>query len=127
MSSETTWLKSEFGYPVAVLGTALDAAAAPLRHLDDPAAPRPVPGELVNRVLRVFVSTTKPVQAQLAALARTDPGGVVADALLHVRRAFGHFCADNGLLEGRAELLAARASLEVPAPPPDPVPEHPRP
>ena len=103
-----------------VLTIALDAAVSPLRHLDDPTGPRPVPGEVVNRVLRAFVSTTKPVQAQLAELAHGDPGGPVARALLHVRRAFGHFCADNGLAEGRAELLAARASLDDPTPIPQP-------
>ncbi len=112
MDVETTNSPSETLSPAAVLGMALEAAAAPLRHLDDPAGPQPVPGEVVNRVLRVFVGTTKPVQAQLAALAHTDPNGNVAKALLHVKRAFRHFCSDNGLTEGRAELLAARASLE---------------
>jgi hypothetical protein len=120
MNKETTQWATETGDPTAVLGTALDAAVSPLRHLDDPSVPRPVPGELVNRVLRVFVSTTKPVQAQLADLARTDPAGEVAKALQHVRKAFGHFCADNGLVEGRAELLAARACLDDPSPIPQP-------
>ncbi|MCS7482016.1 hypothetical protein ACFFQW_02750 [Umezawaea endophytica] len=120
MNRETTQCATKTENPVEVLGAALDAAVSPLRHLDDPTGPRPVPGEAVNRVLRVFVGTTKPVQAQLAALAHADPHGAVAKALLHVRRAFGHFCADDGLAEGRAELLAARACLEAPSPIPQP-------
>ena len=112
MNNETIRWISGVRDPVAVLGIAVEAAAAPLRHLDIPGRPRPIPGEVANRVLRAFVGTAKPVQAQLAELVRADPDGAVAKALSHVRRAFEHFCTDdNALVEARAELLAAHAAL----------------
>jgi hypothetical protein len=123
MNNETIRWISGVRDPVAVLGIAVEAAAAPLRHLDGPGRPRPIPGEVANRVLRAFVGTAKPVQAQLAELVRADPDGPVAQALSHVRRAFEHFCADdNALVDARAELLAAHAALTGQSSGPGPIP-----
>ncbi|WNV89050.1 hypothetical protein [Umezawaea sp. Da 62-37] len=101
--------------PVAVLRTAVRVASDPLFRLNDQSARRPSPvvGEVVNRALGAFVATARPVQAQLAALISADPLGPVAEAVNHVRVAFGHFGSDEGRLDAAcAELEAAQKALE---------------